>query len=451
MQPPSIQNSSTQMFDINTITGLSEQEAAARLVQEGYNELPTAGGRKLFALLLDILREPMFVLLIAGGVIYLFLGDVREALVLLGSIFVIIGITFYQEQRTERALDALRDLSSPRALVIRDGEQKRIAGRDVARGDVLMLAEGDRVPADAVLLWGLNLSVDESLLTGESVPVRKVPWDNRAETMVMARPGGDDLPYVYSGTLVVQGQGFAEVQATGLNTELGKIGKSLQSVEPEETSLHRETGRLVRVLAIMGIAFCVVVVILYGLTRGNWLNGLLAGITLAMSLLPEEFPVVLTIFLALGAWRIAQRRVLTRRMPAIETLGSATVLCVDKTGTLTLNRMAVSRLYTHGAVFDVSAQPEHPLPLAHQEIVRAAILASPVEAFDPMERALLDLGTQVTAEPVTHGLELVREYPLTPRLLAVTRVWSRPPTSPHGANELLVAAKGAPEAIARRS
>ncbi|HET7641387.1 MAG TPA: cation-transporting P-type ATPase, partial [Ktedonobacteraceae bacterium] len=226
MQPPSIQSSSFQVFDINTITGLSEQEAAARLAKEGHNELPSTGRRGIVKIILEIVREPMFILLIAGGIIYLLLGDIREALILLGSIFGIMGITFYQENRTERALDALRDLSSPRALVIRDGEQKRIAGRDVARGDVLMLAEGDRVPADAVLLWGLNLSVDESLLTGESVPVRKVPWDNRAETMAMARPGGDDLPFVYSGTLVVQGQGFAEVQATGLNTELGKIGKS---------------------------------------------------------------------------------------------------------------------------------------------------------------------------------------------------------------------------------
>jgi P-type Ca2+ transporter type 2C len=451
MQPPSIQNSSTQIFDINTITGLSEQEAAARLAKEGHNELPSTGRRGVVKIVLEIVREPMFILLIAGGIIYLLLGDIREALILLGSIFVIMGITFYQENRTERALDALRDLSSPRALVIRDGEQKRIAGREVARGDIVMLAEGDRVPADAALLWGLNLSVDESLLTGESVPVRKVPWDNLAETMAMPRPGGDDLPFVYSGTLVVQGQGIAEVQATGSNTELGKIGKSLQSVEPEETSLHRETGRLVRILAIMGLAFCILVVIVYGLTRGNWLHGILAGITLAMSLLPEEFPVVLTIFLALGAWRIAQNEVLTRRSAAVETLGSATVLCVDKTGTLTLNRMSVSRLFAAGAVYSLPAHyasgkldAGSPLPETFHELVEFSILASQQDPFDPMEKAMRQLGEHYLAqtEHIHRDWTLEREYPLSPALLALSHVWKSPASETY-----VIAAKGAPEAI----
>jgi Ca2+-transporting ATPase len=451
MQTPSIQSSGSQNFDINTIKGLSEQEATARLAKEGYNELPSTGRRGIVKIAFEIVREPMFVLLIAGGIIYLLLGDVREALILLGSIFVIMGITFYQENRTERALEALRDLSSPRALVIRDGVQKRIAGREVARGDILMLAEGDRVPADAALLWSLNLSVDESLLTGESVPVRKVPWDNRTETMALVRPGGDGLPFVYSGTMVVQGQGIAEVQATGLNTELGKIGKALQTVESEETSLHRETGRLVRILAIMGLAFCLTVVILYGLTRGNWLNGLLAGITLAMSLLPEEFPVVLTIFLALGAWRIAQNEVLTRRMPAVETLGSATVLCVDKTGTLTLNRMSVSRLFASDSVFSIPTNHttgqqnnDHVLPEAFHELVEYSILASQQDPFDPMEKAMRQLGELYLAqtEHIHRDWTLVREYPLSPVLLAISHVWISPDSETY-----VIAAKGAPEAI----
>ena len=451
MQPPSTQISSTQNFDINTLTGLSEQEATARLVKEGYNELPSTGRRGIVKIAFEVVREPMFLLLIAGGIIYLLLGDIREALILIGSIFVIMGITFYQENRTERALEALRDLSSPRALVIRDGVQKRIAGREVARGDVLMLAEGDRVPADAALLWSLNLSVDESLLTGESVPVRKITWDNSTETMALVRPGGDDLPFVYSGTMIVQGQGIAEVQATGLNTELGKIGKALQTVESEETSLHRETARLVRILAIMGFAVCVLVVVLYGLTRGNWLNGILAGITLAMSLLPEEFPVVLTIFLALGAWRISQNEVLTRRMPAVETLGSATVLCVDKTGTLTLNRMSVSRLFAAGAVFSIPThhatgqQNNDPaLPEAFHELVEYSILASQQDPFDPMEKAMRQLGELYLAqtEHIHRDWTLVREYPLSPILLAISHVWKSPTNETY-----VIAAKGAPEAI----
>ncbi len=332
----------TTPFDINAIRGLTEHEAAVRLESEGFNELPSSKKRSIFAIAFGVVREPMFLLLVACGTIYLILGDVREAIMLLGFVFVVVGITLYQERKTERALEALRDLSSPRALVIRDGKQKRIAGREVARGDVIVLNEGDRVPADAALLSCTNLSIDESLLTGESVSVRKTAC---AEVPRMTRPGGDDLPFVFSGTLVVKGQGIATVLAVGMNTEMGKIGKALQSVEIEETPLQKETGRIVRNLAFIGLLMCALVIVAYGLTRGNWLNGFLAGITLAMALLPEEFPVVLTIFLALGAWRISQKRVLTRRVPAVETLGAATVLCVDKTGTITQNRMSVSTLY----------------------------------------------------------------------------------------------------------
>jgi Ca2+-transporting ATPase len=245
---------------------------------------------------------------------------------LLAFVFIIIGITFYQEHKTERVLEKLRDLSSPRALVIRDGRQKRIAGRDVARGDIVALNEGDRVPADAALLSSTNLSVNESLLTGEAIPVRKIAWDGVTE---MSRPGGENLPFVYSGTLVVQGRGIAQVQATGVRTEMGKIGKALQTAVTEETLLKKETRRLVRLFSVVGLSLCVAVTVLYGMTRADWLTGILVGIALAMAMLPEEFPVILTIFLSLGAWRIAQKRVLTRHAPAVETLGSATVLCVE--------------------------------------------------------------------------------------------------------------------------
>jgi Ca2+-transporting ATPase len=438
--PPSLGTEASAWHD-----GLSSAEARERLAAEGDNELPRERRKSMLTIALSVLREPMLLLLVAAGVLYVFLGDLREALVLLASIGVVVGITLYQERKTERALDALRDLASPRALVIRDGHPQRIAGREVVRGDLVLLAEGDRVPADAVVRESVSLAADESLLTGESVPVRKVAWSGTGPPPP-ARPGGDDLPFVYSGTLITGGQGLAMVAATGAHTEIGAIGKALHAVAPEQTPLQREVGRLAKLLAMAAFGLCVVVIGAYALLRHDLIAGILAGITLAMALIPEEFPVVLAIFLALGAWRIAQRRVLTRRMPAVEALGSATILCVDKTGTLTRNQMAVSRLYTHGAIFDVTAQPEHPIPVAHQETVRTAILASPVEPFDPMERALLDLGARIAAEPVTHGLHLVREYPLTPRLLAVTRVWSR--DTLHGEHELLVAAKGAPEAIA---
>ncbi|MBI2988665.1 MAG: cation-translocating P-type ATPase [Deltaproteobacteria bacterium] len=429
-------------LDISHVSGLTEQEAAERLTEEGYNELPSTKRRSIFAIALELARQPMFLLLVGGGIVYLVLGDVQEALMLLGFVFVVMGITFYQERKTERALEALRDLSSPRALVIREGRERRIAGRDVVCGDIVILIEGDRVPADAMLLSSVNLSVDESLLTGESVPVRKVVWDG---AMGLCRPGGDDLPFVFSGTLVVRGHGMGRVHATGMKTEIGKIGKALQTVETEETLLQKETGRWVRNLALLGLSLSLLVVVLYGLTRGHWLDALLAGIALAMAMLPEEFPVVLTVFLALGAWRISQRQVLTRRVPAVEALGSTTVLCVDKTGTLTFNRMSVRKIFAQGEFYDLAGNMQEPLPESFHELVEFAILASQREPFDPMEKALRQLGGRhlCGTEHLHDDWNLVREYPLSQTMLSLAHVWESP-----GGGEFVIAAKGAPEAIA---
>jgi Ca2+-transporting ATPase len=423
------------------LQGLTEQEARERLALDGYNELPSTKKHSFWHIFLGVVREPMFLMLIACGLLYLFLGDQEEALMLMGFVVVIIGITFYQEQKTERALDALRDLSSPRALVIRDGQQQRIAGREVVRDDIVLIAEGDRVPADAVVLTGSNISVDESLLTGESVTVRKRAWDGRVE---MGRPGGDDQPFVYSGTLIVKGQGVTQVRGTGFHTEIGKIGKALQILEPEDTNLQQQTRKLVRNFAVIGLGLCVIVVVVFGLTRGDWLNGILAGITLAMATLPEEFPVVMTIFLALGAWRISQRGVLTRRVPAVEMLGAATVLCTDKTGTLTQNRMTVTHLMTGGDMLEVDTH-QRTLPEAFHALVEYGLLATPVDPFDPMEKAIKELGgrTLVNTEHLHSDWNLVREYPLSEHLLAMSHVWRS--TSRHA---FMIAAKGAPEAIA---
>jgi len=428
-------------IDLSTIQGLSDAEAQQRLQAEGYNELPSSLKRSVFTIALGVVREPMFLLLVACGTLYLILGDIREAIMLLGFVIVVMGITLYQERKSERALEALRDLASPRASVIRGGEQKRIAGREVVTGDIVVLHEGDRVPADATLISCINLSADESLLTGESVAVRKSVWDGQSESV---RPGGDDLPFVFSGTMVVQGQGVARVHGTGLKTEIGKIGKALQAVEVESTPLQKETGRLVKNLAIVGVSLCVLVVVVYGLTRHDWLHGFLAGITLAMATLPEEFPVVLTIFLALGAWRLSQKQVLTRHVPAVETLGSATVLCVDKTGTLTQNRMTVKSIVVERESFNVDDSSTRGLPEVFHEIVEYSILASKRDPFDPMERAFKHLGDIHLADTEhLHGdWHLVQEYPLSKDLLALSHVWQ----SPQG-TDFVIAAKGAPEAI----
>ena len=435
-------NERNRAFSPDAIRGLSDEEAARRLASDGPNELPSAVRRSILRIALSVVREPMFLLLAACGSLYFALGDAAEGFMLLGFVFVIMTITFYQERKTERALEALKNLSSPRALVIRGGVERRVAGREVVRGDTIVLHEGDRVPADGVILWHGNLATDESMLTGESFSVGKSVWDGAAG---MRHPGGDGMPFVYSGTMVVRGQGIVEVKAVGLDTEMGRIGRTLQALKLEDTPLQKETARIVRGFAVVGLVLCTVVVVAYALTRGDWIGGLLAGLTLAMAILPEEFPVVLTIFLALGAWHLSRSRVLTRRVPVIETLGSATVLCVDKTGTLTMNRMAVSELFAGGRSLDVSCAGDEPLPEAFHEILEFSILASQRDPFDPMEKAFKRFGDDCLAhtEHLHDDWTLVHEYPISESLLAISRVWKSP-----GGDELVIAAKGAPEVIA---
>ncbi len=419
-------------------SGLTEAEAAERLRREGPNVLPHANTRRFPAIVRDVLSEPMFALLLGAGVIYLILGDRLEALLLLVFASLSVAIAVIQEARSERILEALRDLTSPRALVVRDGLQVRIAGRDVVRGDIVHLVEGDRVPADGVLLEASELQADESLLTGESVPVRK-----RHLTVGSAadmRPGGDDSTCVWSGTLVVRGQGIAEVRATGSRSEIGRIGEALQTIEPAPANLTRQTARIVRIAAVGGLICCLAVVLLFGLFRGSWLNAVLAGIALGMSMLPEEFPLVLTVFMVMGAWRMSQARVLTRRASAIEALGEATALCTDKTGTLTENRMVVAALHTEDETLAVSAGTA--IPPRFLPLVTTAALASALVAYDPMDRALRALARSLNETAL--GLAPERIYGLRPDLLAVTQAWPR-----SGTNEATIATKGAPEAIAR--
>ncbi len=428
-------------IDIATVHGLSENQAKDRLKTDGYNELPQTKKKSILKIALEVFREPMFLLLLACGSLYLVLGDINEAIMLLFFVFVVIGITLYQERKTERALEALRDLTSPRALVIRDGIEKRIPGREVVKGDILILNEGDRVPADGVAVNCANFHADESLLTGESVPVLK---NAVAETESMGRPGGDNLPFVFSGTLIVKGHGLVKVLTTGIDSEIGKIGKSLNTLEIENTLLQVETRKIVRNIAIFGGILCLLVILIYGLSTGSWLNGILSGIALAMALLPEEFPVVLTIFLALGAWRMSKKRVLTRRIPAIETLGATTVLCVDKTGTITQNKMAIAKIYNGQDYFDFTSGAKK-IPEAFHHLLEYAILASQKKPFDPMEKAVLVIGDRylIHTEHVHDDWTLIHEYPLSQSLLALSHVWRSTDKK-----EFLIAGKGAPEAIA---
>jgi Ca2+-transporting ATPase len=448
--------------------GLSEQEAAARLAQHGPNELPQAQPRTVWHIAGEAVREPMLQLLVGAGLIYLVLGDVREASMLLAFVLLTLVITLVQEWRTERVLEALRDLSSPRALVLRGGQQRRIAGREVVVGDLMLLAEGDRVAADARLLQANDLQTDESLLTGEAAAVRKVAA-NVATSQTAPRPGGDDQPWVYAGSLVVRGQGLAEVTATGGDSEIGRIGLALGQIQPVPTALQGQTRELVRLFAVVGLGLSLLVALLYWWSRGGVLPAVLAGITLAMSMMPQEFPLILTVFMAMGAWRISQQRVLVRRASAIEALGSATVLCTDKTGTLTQNRMTIEALHAQGQTWlapfggersgepgaqpgsELSATPPAaaPLPEVFHPLLEFGILASEREPFDPMEKAFWALGAQQLNDGHPHWhpqWTLAHEYALSPQMLAMSHVWQRPQASGDAAR--VVATKGAPEAIA---
>jgi Ca2+-transporting ATPase len=429
------------------LTGLTSLEAAKRLKRFGPNELPDRTKRALVRIILDVLREPMFLLLVSAAGIYLVLGDLAEGFVLAGFAVFNVGLVVTQERRSERVLQALRDFSSPRAVVIRDGVQRRIAGRELVRSDLVVLTDGDRVPADGVVLRCKSLAVDESMLTGESVPVRKIAGEATNEHRA---PGGDDLPFVYSGSLVVGGHGLALVTATGTATEIGRIGRSLATIETEPTLLQRNTARLVRTFAAIGIGLSLALILLHGLTRGLWYEGVLAGVALAMATLPEEFPMVLIVFLALGAWRLSRQQVLSRRPAVIETLGAASILCVDKTGTLTENRMTVRALYADGQMLDVAADA-HSLPEPFHAVLEFAILASRPQTVDPMELAMLGLGASTLArtEHLHPAWTLVHEYELQPGFLATTLIWSdRSETHIDQGAPQTVAAKGAPEAIA---
>ena len=399
---------------VKSWVGLTESEAARRFQTYGPNLLPSSHETTFLSIVAGTLTEPMILLLVATGILYFAIGDLREAIAIIVSILVVIGISVAQRHRTERTLEALRDLTSPRALVVREGDTRRVPALEVVPGDVIILNEGDRVPADGHVVESALLALDESLLTGESLPVQKHS---------MAK---SDAAEVYSGTLVVRGHGIAVVFATGAQSEIGKIGGKLGSVITESTRLEKETAKLVRTFGIASLLVCIFVAALYGFVRGDWTKGLISSLALAISMVPEEFPVVLTIFLAIGAWRISQKKVLTRRFPAIEMLGAATVICVDKTGTLTENRMAVQELFgvRRGNVRSTA------------DILRIAALASERNTADPVDKAVM----AATASADSPG-RLVREYPLSPDCMIMAKAYETEP------EHFLVAAKGAPEEI----
>jgi len=421
--------------------GLTVEEAARRLAAEGPNALPGSEPKSTAAIVLDVVAQPMFLMLLAAGAIYLAIGDRAEALFLLAFVFAVIGITISQERRTRRALDALRDLSAPRALVVRDGIERRIAGRDVVRGDLIVLHAGDRVPADGRLVSG-RVAVDESLLTGESAPVNKLP-PPAGSSAGAALPGGEGTPFVFASTVVTEGVGLAEVIATARASAVGRIGEALSATREPPSALQADSNSLVRKLGIGAMLLaCAQVLLLWLWDDRPVLQSLLSGIALAMSILPEEIPVIITVFLALGAWRISRQQVLTRRVSAVEALGAIPVLAVDKTGTLTQNRMAVAEVATETLRFTPEGATS--LPEAFHVLIEFAMLATPADPFDPMEKAIQEFGHRWLAgtEHVHDDQAPQFEYPISGDILAMTRVFSGSKPTQH-----LLASKGAPEAV----
>lgn len=406
--------------------GLSLTLVLQRQEQEGFNELPTGRPKRFYHFILNVLKEPMVYLLLACGITYLFLGDPQEAIMLLAFLFLIMGITVVQEAKAERSLEALRELSGPQAGVLRNGNKLRVAGREVVREDIIYINEGDRIPADSCLISGGHIGVDESLLSGESLPVQKSIGS-----------------MLFAGSTVIYGQGIAMVEAIALDTQMGKIGKSIQGIKVISTKLEEQTRRLVTRLAWIAASLCLLVVFVYAITRNNWLDGVLVGLSLGMAILPNELPAVLTIFFSLGAWRLSTRKVLTRKISAIENLGSITVLCVDKTGTLTLNKMVIQMIYSQNQFIDLSDSTTIVLPEEFHETLEFGILASRKDPFDPMELAFTNAGMKFLkdTEHLHHDWNLEKEYPLTPELLAVTHAW-RP-----NSGGFVIGAKGAPEAV----
>lgn len=400
--------------------GLSSNTIGPLREQHGFNELPSSKPKTILTIALEVVKEPMFILLIACSVLYMIIGDYTEGFIMLSTILIIVYIAFYQHRKTERALEALKSMSSPQCLVIRDNERIKIPSRELLPGDLILLNEGDRVPADGYIVDTQHLSVDESMLSGESQAISKST--------------SSDKNTIFSGTLVTQGRAKAIVTQIGESTKFGQIGKSLSDISQQTTSLQKELKRLIKGFAIAGIIICVAVVVLFYINRGDFIQSLLNGLAASMAILPEEFPVVFTVFIALGAWRLSGKHVLTRNPSAIETLGSATVLCTDKTGTITENKMQVSSISGKTRVYE-----QNDFVNASEELIQLftiALKASALNSTDAMEKAIAEQASN-------YGLnseKAVKSYPLHQNLMAMSMAYS-------DGDNYTIYCKGAPEAV----
>ncbi len=409
--------------------GLTTEEAKRLQEQFGKNELTPQKKDNFIKKTLHIICEPMFLLLLIAATIYFLLGEPRDGIIMLIFVVGIISIDVIQEWKTDKTLNALKDLSAPHIKVIRDGREQTIASADLVPGDLMMICEGVKIPADGVVVKCADLCVDESSLTGESVGVWKVTENN-------SNPSGDYWrnDYCYAGTLVTQGTATVRVEKIGLITEYGKIGKHIAAAPQEETPLQKQTGKLVKTCAVIASVLFVLVGVFTWLDipdhefMDRLVESVLSGVTLAMAMIPEEFPVILTVFLSMGAWRLAKKRSLVRTLPSVETLGAVSVLCVDKTGTITMNQMSVQELW-------VASGEE-------QDMVEIMGLGCETDTYDPMEKAMLAYceARGITREHLFEESGFLTEYAFTNELKMMGHVWQHD-------GDILIAAKGSPERI----
>ncbi len=375
----------------------------------------------------------MVYLLMACGAVYFVIGDHAEALLLIGFLSFMVLITLVQSVRSERALSRLRALSAPRVLLVRDGCLIRLPAIEMVRDDVALLNEGDRIPADGILISSDSLTVDESLLTGESAPVGKSKDESKGSAKLFA------------GSILIQGTGLMRVESTGARTELGKIGSALKQISSEKTHLQKEVESLVRRVFWGALVVSIGLTALYGRQHHDALEGLVFGLGLAMAILPNEIPAVLTVFFAMGAARIAKRGVITRNWSAIENLGEVSALCVDKTGTLTFNQMTIEKLWGLHGQWSRGQSLDSTLPESVHEIVEFGVLASAEQTHEPMEQAVHELAGKGLAgtEHLHREWSLIRDYPLRTTFFT-SKAWKR-----EADPLLVVGAKGAPEAVIR--
>ncbi len=417
------------MTNGNIEAGLSSEKAKELQRIYGRNELTAQNKDGFLKKLLHIISEPMFLLLIAAAIIYFILGEARDGAIMLIFVIGIIAIDAIQEWKTDKTLNALKELSAPEIRVIRDGCEKTIPSAELVPGDLMIICEGVKIPADGVIERCNDLCVDESSLTGEAEGVWKTNSDDAQE-----RNERFGKEHCYAGTLVTQGSALVRVEKTGAETEYGKIGAHVAAAPSEQSPLQKQTGELVKLCAVIAAILFVMVAIFTYMNIPDHAPGerliesVLSGITLAMAMIPEEFPVILTVFLSMGAWRLAKKNSLVRKLPAVETLGAVSVLCVDKTGTITKNEMSMQSLWALRAG-------------SERELTETMGLACETEAYDPMEKAMLSFcSREGFSEKELFSGQLIGEYAFTNELKMMGHVWQR-------SGGVMIAAKGSPERI----